>query len=235
MPSQRSIIEIAGLTKDYRGLRPLRLRSLALAEADRVAVMGVDVVAAEVLVNLVTGASLPDSGEVRLFGQLTSAIATDTDWLASLDRLGLVSHRAVLLEGMSVLQNLALPLTLQLDPIPEDIRRTAVGLASDVGLDEGALDRPVAGLSQDVRMRIHLVRALALDPVMLLLEHPTARLERTAVRSFAEAVARVAGRRDLALLALTSDREFVEALGARALTLEPATGVLSGTRRWRWW
>jgi putative ABC transport system ATP-binding protein len=183
----------------------------------------------------VTGATLPDAGEIRLFGQATSEIATETDWLASLDRVGLVSHRAVLLEGMSVLQTLALPMTLQLDPPPVDVRRTATGLASDVGLDAAHLDRPVAGLAPDVRMRIHLARALAPAPAMLLLEHPTATLERTAVRPFADAVASAARARGLAMLVLTGDHEFVEALGVRSLALEPGTGALRGARRWRWW
>lgn len=228
-------VEITGLTKDYRALRPLRLEALTIGEADQVAVMGLDAMAAEALVNLVTGASLPDHGEIRLFGRPTSAIATDTDWLASLDRLGLVSHRAVLLEGMSVVQNLALPLTLQVDPLADSIRETAVALASEVGLDEAALDRPVGSLPPDVRMRIHLARALALDPVMVLLEHPTAALDRAAVHAFGMTVASAARSRRLALLALTGDRTFVDAAGLRALTLEPGTGALRGTSRWRWW
>ena len=71
------------------------------------AVSGFDAGAAEVLVNLVTGASLPDEGEVRVLGQLTADIAGGDEWLASLDRFGIVSPRGVLLEGATIEQNLA--------------------------------------------------------------------------------------------------------------------------------
>ena len=60
-------------------------------------------------VHLVTGASVPDEGAVKVAGRDTRDIATDTEWLTSLDRFGIVTHRAVLLDGMSVAANLALP------------------------------------------------------------------------------------------------------------------------------
>jgi hypothetical protein len=68
--------------------------------------VGLDQVAAEVFTNLVTGAILPETGDIRVFGRPTSAIADSDDWLATVDRFGIVSERAVLLDQLSVLQNL---------------------------------------------------------------------------------------------------------------------------------
>ena len=79
------VLEIEGLRKNYAGLRPLRLKRLSIAAAERVAVEGFDAAAAEVLVNLVTGATLPDEGVVRTFGRSTADIANGDEWLASLD------------------------------------------------------------------------------------------------------------------------------------------------------
>ena len=93
------------------------------------------------LVNLVTGASLPDEGEVRVLGQLTADIAGGDDWLASLDRFGIVSPRGVLLEGATIEQNLAMPLTLQIDPVPPEIAVRVARLAQQVGIEaEGGSD-----------------------------------------------------------------------------------------------
>ena len=79
--------------KHYQALRPLRLAELRVAPASIVSVQGLDALAAEVLVNLMTAAMRPDEGEVRLFGQSTGDIADYDAWLAMLDGLGL-RHRA---------------------------------------------------------------------------------------------------------------------------------------------
>ena len=83
------ILEIAAVTKQYGALRPLRVELLSLSEGDHVALLGFDQPAAEVLINLMTGATLPDTGHVRVFGRATADIADSTDWLATLDRFGI--------------------------------------------------------------------------------------------------------------------------------------------------
>jgi len=120
--SATPVLHIANVRKNYQGLRPLRLRELVIMPGEQVAVSGLDAGAAEVLVNLVTGASLPDEGEVRVLGHSTADVTNGDEWLASLDRFGIVSPRAVLLDAVSALQNLALPFTLQIDPIPRTSR-----------------------------------------------------------------------------------------------------------------
>ena len=131
--------QIEELEKRYQALRPLRLRGLTVAPAERVAIVGVDGGAAEVLVNLVTGASLADRGVVRVQGRSNADIMSGDDWLASLDRFGIVSPRAILLDGATLEQNLAMPFTLQIDPLaPETIERVAL-LAEECGLiDRGS-------------------------------------------------------------------------------------------------
>ena len=220
------ILEIVALTKDYRGLRPLRLERFQIGEAESVAIVGFDEPAAEVFVNLITGAGLPDSGTVRLFGRDSRDIADSADWLAVVDRFGLLTERAVLLHGMSVEQNLALPFTIDIDRIPDDIRGRVRQLAVEVGLAATLLERPAADLALLDQARVRLARAIALDPAILVLEHPTSRLARPDVRPFAALIAGVAARRRAATLALTGDREFADAVAGRVLTHEGATGRL---------
>jgi len=62
------LIDARGVRKNYGGLRPLRLAELTLAPGDRIAILGIDAPSAEILVNILTGATLPDEGEVRVFG-----------------------------------------------------------------------------------------------------------------------------------------------------------------------
>jgi ABC-type lipoprotein export system ATPase subunit len=225
------VLRILKVRKAYNALRPLRVNDLTIAAGERVALSGFDAGAAEVLVNLVTGASVPDEGDVHVQGRSTASIANGDEWLAWLDRFGIVSPRAVLLDGATLLQNLAMPLTLQIDPIPDDAAEAARALARETGIDEDALSRPVAGLPAAVKMRAHLARAVALGPALLILEHPTAILEKGEGRAFGDAVARVAGARGLATLIVSEDAEFADVAATKRLALQAASGDLKPRRR----
>ena len=225
------VLRITGVRKQYNALRPLRLNDLAVNAGERVAISGLDAGAAEVFVNLVTGASVPDDGDVQIQGRSTSAIADGDQWLASLDRFGIVSPRAVLLDAATVLQNLAMPLTLQIDPVPADAAAAAIALAREAGIDDLHLERPIAGLPASVQMRAHLVRAVMLGPALLVLEHPTATLGKGEGKAYGEAVARVAGARSLATVIITEDGDFAEAAATRRLALHAASGDLKPQRR----
>lgn len=219
------VVELAGITKQYGALRPLRIERLVVSEGDQVALIGLDRPAAEVFVNLVTGATLPDSGDVRVFGRATAEITDSGDWLAMLDRFGIVSDRSALLDTLSVVQNLALPFSLEIEPPPADIRSQAAALAREVGLDERWWDTATGNLDAPARLRARLARALALNPGVLLLEHPTATLPSDAGPGLARDVRRVAERRGVAAISLTMDKAYAVAAG-RTFTLEPASGRL---------
>jgi len=228
-----AVLEFINASKAYGGLRPLRIADLCVAAGDRVAMLGFDQPAAEVFVNLATGATLPDAGEVRVFGRPTAAIDDSAEWLATVDRFGIVSDRAVLLDTLTVIQNLAMPFTLEIEPPPADVRARAEELALEVGLPEGSWDRPVMQLDAAGWLRVRFGRAMALDPAILLLEHASARLRRDEVELLGEHMRTVAVRRGIALIAATADERFAKAVAERVLTLEPATGRLkSGRRNW---
>ena len=229
-----AVLEFAAMSKDYRGLRPLRIANLTVAAAEQVAVLGFDQVSAEVFINLATGATLPDAGQVSVFGRPTSAIGDSADWLATIDRFGIVSERAVLLDQLTVIQNLAMPFTLEIEPPPADVRVRAESLAREVGLPEAARGRAVAELNAAALARVRLGRALALDPDILLLEHISATLDRDDVQTFGADVRAIAARRGIALVAATADEVFARAVATRVLTLDPSTGRLSQRRSGRW-
>jgi predicted ABC-type transport system involved in lysophospholipase L1 biosynthesis ATPase subunit len=227
------VLEFTGMSKDYRGLRPLRIAELRIAAGEHVAILGLDRAAAEVFINLATGATLPDAGEVSLFGRPTFAIADSADWLATVDRFGIVSARSVLLDRLTVIQNLAMPFTLDIEPPPEEVRVRAETLAREVGLPESSWTGPIAALDATAVLRVRFGRAIALDPAVLLLEHVSASVGRDDVERLGAEMRAVAARRGAALVAATADEAFARAVAARILTLEPASGRLREPRR-RW-
>ena len=176
---------------------------------------------------------MPDAGEVRVAGRSTREIATDTEWLVSLDRFGIVTARAVLIGALPIAANLALPMTLSIEPMADEIRDRVERLADEVGLPGARLDAAASTLSAEERVRVHLARALAADPLVLLLEHPTAGVEVAAAEAIGETLRRVSDARGLGWIALTEDDRFVRATGATRLRLRPATGELVREGFWK--
>ncbi len=220
------LLEVRDLVKDYQALRPLRMKSLLVEPGVVMVVSGLDAVAAQTFVNLVTGATLPDSGEIALFGQNTRVIADSDAWLKSLDGVGMVTSRGIVIEMFTVLQNIAMSYTLEVDPIDPEVLPKAEALAREVGLADDTFDTPAGRTGPGTHMRIHLARALALGPRMLMAEHPSASLPRETVTAFGADLGRLARSRGLALLALTADEELAKAIGGQRLELVAATGEL---------
>ena len=225
------LLRIDAVRKAYQALRPLRLASLTIMTGERVSVAGIDAPAAELVVNLVTGAALPDEGSIWTFGRRTHDIASGDDWLAWLDNFGIVSDRGVLLEGSTLEQNLAMPFTLEIDPVPAEIASRVADLARECGLSETLLPVRAAELPPEARVRAHLARAVALAPRFLLVEHPTARVPEAARTTLGEDFARVCSTRGLAALILTNDASFARAAAVINLRVEVATGDVRPVRR----
>jgi ABC-type transporter Mla maintaining outer membrane lipid asymmetry ATPase subunit MlaF len=234
MPSREPFVQLRNVSKDYRGLRPLRIESLDVRPGQVVALVGFDQMMAEVLVDLITAAIVPETGEVIVFGQRTREIADRDAWLTTLDRFGLLTERAVLLDQLTVEQNLALPFSIALDDLSSDVRERVARLASEIGLEQYLTQQAVA-LSPALRLRVRLGRALALDPHVLLAEHPNAALTESERTIFAADLSRIVRARDAACVVLTADRAFARAATDDVLVLQPATGALKPSSGWRRW
>jgi predicted ABC-type transport system involved in lysophospholipase L1 biosynthesis ATPase subunit len=228
-----TLLEISRLSKDYQTLRPLRIKSLLVRRGDIISISGIDVLGAETFVHLVTGATLPDAGEVSLFGRNTRTIADSDAWLKSLDGVGMITARGILVEVFSVVQNIALSLTLDVEPIDPQFAPQAVALAREVGIDPALFDVPAGRVRPDVQMRVHLARALALGPQLLIAEHPSASLPRETVAAYGSDLGKVARARGVALVAITADDSIAKAIGGSRLELVPATGELRALSRIR--
>jgi len=229
------LISVRDVERDYHGLRPLRLRRFELHEGQTVAILGMDRAAAEAFVNLVSGATLPETGMVETLGRVTTSVTSNDDWVRLLDDIGILSERSVVLGEMTAAQNLAMPFSLEVFDMAADLRDRVEGIAVEVGLHPDRLNIPVAGLSMLDRARLRLARAVAASPRLLLAEHPNALVEESMVGAFGEDLDRVIAGRRLAAVVLTADRTFARQVAQSLLVHHPATGDLKPAPLWRRW
>jgi putative ABC transport system ATP-binding protein len=168
-----------------------------------------------------------------VFGEDTAAIGNADAWLAGLDRLGIVSDRVALLDTFTVRQNIAIPLTLDLDPLTDEVAGRVLALAAEVGLEADLLDVAAGLAPPSARLRARMARAIASSPRLLLVEHPTGSIPRADVSRLATDFFRFVRARGLTALIASSDRDFTAAAD-RHFVLDPATGALKrrGFRAW---
>jgi putative ABC transport system ATP-binding protein len=156
-------------------VRALRGVDLTVAAGEFVAVMGPSGCGKSTLLNLVAGLDVPDEGTITVAGEEVTGRGEDD--LARLRRkhIGIVFQFFNLLEGMTVLENVALPTV-----IAGRKRRMAETRARDLldllGIGDKAAAVPGV-LSGGERQRLAIARALANEPTLLLADEPTGALD----------------------------------------------------------
>ncbi len=230
-----SVLSFHDVERDYHGLRPLRVRALDVKAGQTLAILGMDREHAEAFVNLASAATLPDKGVVTTLGQATTTINSNDEWIGLLERVGILSERSLLLGEMTAAQNLAMPFSLNVFDMDDELRAHVEALASEVGVPPDALATPTAGLTKLLRARLRLARAIAAGPAVLLAEHPNALVEEGEVRAFGEDIERVVAGRRMAAVIVTADRSFAKQVARSSLVHNPATGELLPASLWQRW
>ena len=179
MNDSPAALTMRGVRKTFEAenapVRALRGVDLTVESGEFVALMGPSGCGKSTLLNLVAGLDTPDEGDISVAGEQVSGRSEDD--LARLRRrhIGLVFQFFNLLEGMTVLENVALPAV-----IAGRRRKMAETRARDLldllGIGDKASAVPGV-LSGGQRQRLAIARALANEPTLLLADEPTGALD----------------------------------------------------------
>ena len=174
-----ALLVVSGVYKTYEAeqapVRALRGLSLEVKRGEFCSVMGPSGCGKSTLLNLHRRPRRPRRGQISIDGDRLSAQPEDV--VAGLRRrhIGLVFQFFNLLDGMTALDNVAMPALLA-----GHRRRAAEQRARDLlgllGLSSKADDLP-GTLSGGQRQRLAIARALANDPTLLLADEPTGALD----------------------------------------------------------
>jgi putative ABC transport system ATP-binding protein len=191
-------------------VRALRGANLVVPSGDFVALMGPSGCGKSTLLNLIAGLDVADEGTISVAGELVTGRTEDE--LSQLRRrhIGIVFQFFNLLEGMTVLENVALPAV-----IAGRKRRMAETRARDLldllGIGDKASTVP-GMLSGGQRQRLAIARALANEPTLLLADEPTGALDSEGGQEVIELLSRLhAGGQTIVLV--THDPDVASAAG----------------------
>ncbi len=171
------MIELRGIEKHYRrgaeDVRALRGVDLSIDKKELLAITGPSGAGKTTLLHILGCLDQPTQGEVLIDGINASRLPEAELVKLRRDKIGFVFQQFYLIPGLSVFDNIALPLLFSKKPAtPEKITR----LAEMVGL-EHRLDHVPSQLSGGEMQRTAIARGLVNEPEILLADEPTGNLD----------------------------------------------------------
>jgi putative ABC transport system ATP-binding protein len=176
-----NVAELRNLTKIYRkpgtdievhALRPI---NLDLKVGEYTAIMGASGSGKSTLMNIIGCLDKPTGGQYILGGDDIGSMPDDQLSEIRSQRIGFIFQQYNLIQQLTVLENLEVPM-FYLGVPPRERRERAMALAEKVGMAERSDHRPMQ-LSGGQQQRVCIARALINNPLILLADEPTGALD----------------------------------------------------------
>jgi polar amino acid transport system ATP-binding protein len=218
-------LELEGVRKSFGKLEVLRGVDLSLAEHEVVCLIGASGSGKSTLLRCVNRLEPVDSGRIRVHGVDVTARGVDLNRVRS--GIGIVFQAFNLFPHMSVLRNITLGPRKALGLSKEDAERRADELLSRFGLLDKRDDYPDR-LSGGQQQRVAIVRALAMQPGLLLLDEVTSALDPELVAEVLAAIRELAAE-GMTMLIATHEMGFARDVAHRICFLDAGVILEEGT------
>jgi len=211
-----------GIAKRFGGLLAVDDVSFALGKGEVVSVIGPNGAGKTTLFNLLTGQLAPSAGEVAFNGQVINALPPERRARLGLGRTFQIAKPLVTL---SALQNVMVGTFLR-HPRLHDAEDRAWAVLAQVGLAHRAELR-ASQLTLSERRRLEVARALALEPVIILLDEVMAGLNATEIGEAIALFQRIHGA-GMTFLIIEHNLKVVRAFSERVIVIDHGRKIAEG-------
>jgi polar amino acid transport system ATP-binding protein len=210
-----SLIEINQVTKRYGAMEVLKGLNMQVEEHQVVCLIGPSGCGKSTLLRCINGLESIEGGEIRLHGDRVTGPGVDVNALRR--DVGIVFQSFNLFPHMTVLENVILAPVQVLRMARAQAEERAITLLKRIGLEQKANEYPDR-LSGGQQQRVAIVRALAMDPLVLLLDEITSALDPELVSEVLNIVRDLA-REGMTMLLATHEMGFAREVASKVCFL----------------
>lgn len=208
------MIELIDISKTYQTTQALANLSLTISDDEIVGIVGKSGSGKSTLLRLINGVEHPTTGKIRIDGQELQQLSKKALRMQKAN-MGVIFQQFDLLNNLTVIENIALPLKIQRQKNPELVAE----LLHFVGLADKANMYP-ASLSGGEKQRVAIARALVRRPKFLLCDEATSALDETNTKEIIMLLKKVHQRFSPTILFVSHELETVKQLCTRVLVFE---------------
>ena len=210
------MISVKNLRKSFHGTEVLKGISAEIQRGDVVCIIGPSGSGKSTFLRCLNRLETPDSGEILLDGVDLMDRHTDLDRQRM--KMGMVFQQFNLFPHMTILKNLTVS-PMMLKKIPQkEAEAKAIQLLERVGLADRAGDYP-AQLSGGQKQRVAIVRALCMEPEVMLFDEPTSALDPEMVGEVLDVMKELA-ESGMTMVVVTHEMGFAREVGNRVLFMD---------------
>lgn len=203
----KNVLEVKQVNKEYglKGFKTSVLKDITLnvEKGDFISIMGPSGAGKTTLLNLMSTLDKPTTGQIILDGNDLSKVSSKKLAMIRRDQIGFIFQDYSLLDNMTILDNIALPLALGRKKTNEIIQK-ATEMAQLFGLEKHLNKYPYE-LSGGQKQRTAAARALITNPSVIFADEPTGALDSRSSTDLLECLKRINEQTEATIIMVTHD------------------------------
>ena len=220
-----TLIRIEHLHKSFGNVTPVSDVNCDISSGDVVSIIGPSGTGKSTLLNLINHLESADGGTILFEGRDTNKKGYDVNRMR--EEIGMVFQSFNLFPHLTVIENLILAQTRLLKRSNREACEKGMKLLQMVGLADRALSLPTQ-LSGGQQQRVAIIRAVAMDPKIILFDEPTSALDPTMVGEVLSVIRKLA-EEGLTMLIVTHEMHFARHVSNRVFFMDEGIIYEEGT------
>jgi len=227
-----SLLEVNEISVSFDGFQAINSLSFAIGKKELRAIIGPNGAGKTTFMDIVTGKTRPDTGDV-LWGDVNTSLLRKSESEIAKLGIGRKFQRPTVFEKQSVEDNLMMALKNDRSPFKvlfyeygEEDRASVAAVANDIGLGD-QIRRKAGELSHGQKQWLEIGMLLAQDPKLLMVDEPAAGMTGDERKKTVKLLKRLA--REHAVIVVEHDMEFVRALDCRVTVLHEGSVLAEGS------
>ena len=210
------MISVKNLRKSFQGLEVLKGISTEIRKGDVVCIIGTSGSGKSTFLRCLNRLEQPDSGEILFDGE--DLVSPKANLNLHRQKMGMVFQQFNLFPHMTVLENLTCAPVMLKKMTKAEAEAKAMELLERVGLADRAGEYPNK-LSGGQKQRVAIVRALCMDPEVMLFDEPTSALDPEMVGEVLDVMKSLA-QRGMTMIVVTHEMGFAREVSNRVLFMD---------------